>query len=77
MLIGCVLLRVMPTFGAVVVLVELSVLGLLLPADQVVGQVAVGKCRRQPLDHQLGGGVSEGARLPGHRRPCGRSRVWS
>lgn len=61
----------MPTFGAVVVLVELSVLGLLLPADQVVGQVAVGKRRRRPPDHQLGGGVGEGSGLPGHRRLCG------
>lgn len=67
----------MLTFGAVVVLVELSVLRLLLPADQVVGQVAVGKRRRQPLDKQLGGGVGEGARLPGHGRLCGRTRVSS
>lgn len=33
----------METFRAVVVLVELPVLGLLLPADQVVGQIAIGK----------------------------------
>lgn len=71
------LLLVMPTFGAVVVLVELSVLGLLLPADQVVGQVAVGKSRGRPLHQQLGGGVGEGARLPGHRRHCGGTRVTS
>lgn len=31
------------TFGAVVVLVQLPVLRLLLPADQVVGQIAIGK----------------------------------
>lgn len=34
------------TFGAVVVMVELSVLRLPLPADQVVCQIAVGKGRR-------------------------------
>lgn len=68
---------VMPTFGAVVVLVELSVLGLLLPADQVVGQVAVGKSWGRPLHHQLGGGVGEGARLPGYRWFCGGTKVTS
>ncbi len=41
------------TFRAVVVQVELSVLALLLPAEQVVGVVSVGEHRWRPPHHQL------------------------
>lgn len=63
------------TFGAVVVLVELSVLRLPLPADQVVCQIAVGKDRRWPLHYQLGRGVGIRTRVLGHRRHCNRGHV--
>lgn len=51
-------------------LVELSVLRLPLPADQIVRQIAIGKSRRWPLHYQLGGGVSVRTRVFGHRRHC-------
>jgi len=41
------------TFGAVVVLVELMVLALLLPAEQVVGVVSIRGHRWRPPHHQL------------------------
>lgn len=63
---------VLQTFGAVVVMVELSVLRLPLPADQVVRQVAVGKGRGAPVHDQLGGGVGIRTRVFGHRRHCSR-----
>ena len=65
----------MHTFGAVVVLVELPVLRLLLPADQVEGQISVGKGWRGPLHHQPGGGVGKSPGLFGHRRHCNRAKV--
>lgn len=46
-----------PTFGAVVVSVQVTVLRLLLPAHDVVGEVPIGKRGRIPLHNQLGWGV--------------------
>lgn len=45
------------TFGAVVVPVQVAVLGLALPAHDVVAQVAVGQGGRVPLHDQLRRGV--------------------
>ena len=41
------------TFGAVVMPVQVAVLGLALPAHDVVAQVAVGQRGRVPLHDQL------------------------
>lgn len=57
-----------PTFVAVVVDVELHVLGQLLPQHQVVGDVAVALRGRLPTHHDVGGGVGHGDDVPGHRR---------
>lgn len=43
-----------PTFGAVVVSVQVTVLRLLLPAHDVVGEVPIGKRGRVPFHNQLG-----------------------
>lgn len=46
-----------PTFGAVIVSVQVTVLRLLLPAHDVVGEVPIGKRGRIPFHNQLGWGV--------------------
>lgn len=46
-----------PTFGAIVVSVQVTVLRLLLPAHDVVGEVPIGKRGRIPFHNQLGWGV--------------------
>ena len=56
-------------------LVELRVLRLPLPADQVVGQVAVRKGWRRPLNHQLCWRVGICTGVFGHRRGCERAKV--
>lgn len=65
------------TFGAVVVLVKLSVFGLLLPSDQVVCLVSIWWNRRWPTHHQLRGGVRVCSHILGHRGRWERfKRKW-
>lgn len=58
------------TFRAVVVLIQLSVFGLLLPSNQVVCLVPVGWDRRWPSHHQLGRCVGVGSHILWHGGSC-------
>lgn len=56
------------TFEAIIQLVQLTVLCLPLPRNQVVSDVAVGVRRRFPLQDDLGWGVGNGDGVQGDRR---------